>query len=90
MRLSRVGIIVTLALSLLCASLTANAQPAGKVRRVGWLVQSDLDRASREAFLHSLRAMGCVEGQNLVIEYRSGGGTFARRRVTGVPTATVS
>ena len=53
MRLSRVGIIVTLALSLLCVSLTANARPAGK-GRIGWLVQSDLDRASREAFLHSL------------------------------------
>ena len=41
-------------------------------------MQGDLDRASREALLHSLRAMGYVEGQNLVIEYCSGGGTFAR------------
>jgi putative ABC transport system substrate-binding protein len=78
MRLRRVGIIITLALSLLCASRTANAQPAGKVQRIGWLVQGDLDRASRDALLHSLRAMGYVEGHNLVIEYRSGGGTFAR------------
>ena len=30
MRLSRVGIIVTLALSLLCVSLTANARPGGE------------------------------------------------------------
>jgi len=78
MRLSRVGIIITLALGLLCAPLVANAQLAGKVRCIGWLVQGNLDRALREAFLHSLRDMGYVEGQNLVIEYRSAGGAFAR------------
>jgi putative ABC transport system substrate-binding protein len=68
---SAVGCIVTLTLSLLVAPLAAEGQPPTKVARVGWL--SDGIRAGatshlHEAFLHGLRALGYVEGQNLVME----------------------
>src|SRR5262249_19552436 len=80
MRVRPVGIISSLALGLLRVPLTADTQPAGPLRRIGWLVQGNIDSAYREALLHSLRDMGYVEGQNLVIEYRSGGGA-----VEGLP-----
>ena len=74
---SAVGCIVTLTLSMLVASLAAEAQPPTKVARVGWL--SDGIRAGTkshlyEAFLHGLRDLGYVEGQNLVMERRDAEG----------------
>lgn len=61
-----------LALSTLGAGpLSAGAQQAGKVRRIGYL--SAPSRASVEhlvqVFLRALRGLGWVEGQNLIIEY---------------------
>ena len=57
---------------LLAAPLAAVAQQAGKVYRIGYL--SAPTRASVEqvlqAFLRTLRELGWVEGQNLIIEYR--------------------
>jgi putative ABC transport system substrate-binding protein len=56
------------------------AQPAGKVRRIGYL--SAPSRASVsvavDAFLSALRALGWVEGRNLAIEYRWAEGQVAR------------
>src|SRR5438309_4443533 len=70
-----VGCLVTLAL--LVAPLAAAAQPAGNVRRIGWLRPGDFaGPGSVEAFQQGLRDRGYVEGQNLVIEHRSGGGKF--------------
>src|SRR5688500_15640373 len=74
MRCSTVGIIITLALSILVAPLFADAQPPGKqIPRIG-----ELDVASRavnphrrEALLQGLRERGWVEGQTFAIEYRS-------------------
>jgi putative tryptophan/tyrosine transport system substrate-binding protein len=56
------------------APLAAEAQPAGKVWRIGWLSISPptslpAKRVS-EAFLQGLRAHGFVEGQNVIIERR--------------------
>jgi putative ABC transport system substrate-binding protein len=53
--------------------LAAAAQPAGNMRRIGWLHPGDVAGPGRvEAFQQGLRAMGYVEGQNLIIEHRSG------------------
>ena len=62
------------------ASLAAHAQQKGKVYRIGYL--SAPTRASVEgvlqAFLRALRALGWVEGQNLIIEYRWAEGNIER------------
>jgi putative ABC transport system substrate-binding protein len=78
---STIGCIVTLTLSLLAVPLAADAQQPAKVPRVGWL--SDGMRAGarsplHEAFLHGLRNLGYVEGQNLVIERRDAEGKLER------------
>ena len=70
----RAGVLVTLALVLLAASLVANAQPAEKVQRIGWLRHTSPPPPDREALLHGLRDMGYVEGQNLVLDIRHGEG----------------
>ncbi|MGH7331204.1 MAG: ABC transporter substrate-binding protein [Candidatus Rokuibacteriota bacterium] len=59
-------------LLLLAAPLTAGAQPAGQVARIGYLgATSPSESPGRvEAFRRGLRDQGYVEGQNLVIEYR--------------------
>jgi putative ABC transport system substrate-binding protein len=70
--LRTVGCLVTLACSLLVAPCTPDAQPAQKVHRIG-LLSAGSPLSSRvyvEAFQQGLRALGYVEGQNLVIEYR--------------------
>jgi len=58
----------------------AGSQPAGQVRRIGYL--SAPSRASVaaavEAFLTALRALGWVEGRNLVIEFRWAEGQVSR------------
>jgi len=65
--------------SLLAAPLAAEAQPATKVARIGWLGANPAPgRDMREAFLQSLRDLGYVEGRNVVIEYRFAEGTLER------------
>jgi putative ABC transport system substrate-binding protein len=59
---------MTLTLSLLAAPLTAGAQEATHVYRIGLLNSAPTSRV--EAFRQSLRELGYVEGQNLVIESR--------------------
>src|SRR5262249_49949465 len=71
MRRSVIGLITTLVLVILVALLAADAQPAGKVPRIGWLRQGSLPSPQiRDGFQQGLRDLGYVEGQNLVIEYR--------------------
>jgi putative tryptophan/tyrosine transport system substrate-binding protein len=72
MRLHTIGLIVVLALSILAAPLNAEAQPAGKVYRIGVLERTSmaLNAANLAAFRQGMRELGYVEGQNLVIEYR--------------------
>ena len=69
---SAVGVIVTLTLSLLVAPLAAEAPPAGKVPKIGFLYPSSATGAAArfEAFKQGLRELGYIEGQNLVIEPR--------------------
>jgi putative ABC transport system substrate-binding protein len=64
--------IITLTLSLLAAPLTAEAQPAGKVPKIGLLNNSSATANARPfaAFTQTLRELGYIEGQNLTIERR--------------------
>jgi putative ABC transport system substrate-binding protein len=73
---SAIGCIVTLILSLFTAPLAAEAQPAGKVYRIGMLETRStvLNAANIEAFRQGLLELGYQEGQNLEIVYRSSDG----------------
>jgi putative ABC transport system substrate-binding protein len=74
-----IGLAVVLAVSLVLAPLTADAQQAAKIARIGYLVLN-LAAASHltEAFLQGLHDLGYVEGRNIVIEYRSAEGKLER------------
>jgi putative ABC transport system substrate-binding protein len=65
--------------SLLAAPLTAEAQQAAKVARIGYLAANlAASPHLREAFLQGLRDLGYVEGRNVVIEYRDAEGKYER------------
>src|SRR5215470_4389738 len=53
--------------------LAAHAQQPGRVWRIGVLetTSMELNAANFEAFRQSLRDLGYIENQNLIIEYRS-------------------
>jgi putative tryptophan/tyrosine transport system substrate-binding protein len=68
-----IRLLVTFALSILVAALFAAAQPGGKpIPRIGYLQDTSpaADPHRHDAFLQGLRALGWVEGQNPVIDYR--------------------
>jgi putative ABC transport system substrate-binding protein len=60
--------------------LAARAQQAGKVWRVGMLdtTSATLNAKNLDGFRAGMRALGYVEGQNLVIDYRSPDGRLER------------
>jgi len=71
------------ALALLAAPLTAGAQPAGTVYRIGFLANTPPreDPANQRffrVFVQGLRERGWVEGQNTVIEWRYADGRMER------------
>ena len=78
--MKRLPLIVTLALGTLLAPLAADAQQAGKVARIGYVGVSSASAVPHadEAFLHGLRDLGYVEGQNIAIEYRWAEGQLDR------------
>ena len=63
----------------LAAPLAVEAQPAGKVPRIGYL-SSGSATVNPEAFRQGLRELGWVEGQNMAIDYR-----FAEDRFDRLP-----
>jgi putative tryptophan/tyrosine transport system substrate-binding protein len=66
-----IGATVTLIISILLAPLVADAQPAGKVYRIGRLAPGSPEGSPFiESFRQALHERGYIEGQNLVIEYR--------------------
>jgi putative ABC transport system substrate-binding protein len=72
---------MTLTLSLLAVLLAANAQPAGKVPRIGVIVQGVSPGASGDeldVFRQGLRDLGYVEGQTIALEVRWGEGQHER------------
>jgi putative ABC transport system substrate-binding protein len=73
-----------LVVGIVASSVPAEAQPAGKVARLGWLASSSVvptaaDLQKRNAFLNQLRDLGWVEGQNLIIERRFTEGHMERQ-----------
>jgi ABC-type uncharacterized transport system substrate-binding protein len=71
-----VGSIV--ATGLRAAPLAAEAQPAGKVYRIGYLSDRLGPGAFEEAFLRGLRELGYVQGRSIIIEYRWAEGKVER------------
>ena len=66
-------------LALTLAPLAAEAQPAAKVTRIGYMSPNMADWPhTHEAFRQGLRDLGYVEGRNLVIEYRDAEGKLER------------
>jgi putative ABC transport system substrate-binding protein len=61
----------TLLVCLLAGPLAAEAPPAGRVYRVGFLAFAPPDSSLDGAFRQGLRDLGYVEGRNLVIEWRT-------------------
>ncbi len=71
--------IMAFVLGILYVPLTGEAQRPGKVARVGMLSAAQPRTASfLQAFEHRLRDLGYVEGQNLIIEFRTGEGKAER------------
>ena len=64
----RIGLAVVLTLSLFAAPRAAEAQPAAKVWRIGYLTPAEIPRAP---LIEALRELGYVEGQTLRLEVRS-------------------
>jgi putative ABC transport system substrate-binding protein len=77
---STIGCIVTLILSLLTAPLAAQAQQPAQLPRIGYLSATPpaANAGRLEAFRQGLRALGYVEGQNIVIESRYAEGKLER------------
>ena len=67
--MDRRGFIIGAALGLVAAPFAAEAQPAGKVPRVG-VIGDSLTDPTVEAFRQGLRELGYTEGQSIVIEAR--------------------
>jgi putative tryptophan/tyrosine transport system substrate-binding protein len=72
--------LVPLALGLLMAPLAAEAQPVGKVYRIGILGAGTASSSAEvmEVFRQRLRELGWVEGQNIALEWRSAEARFER------------
>ncbi len=70
-RLQPLGV-AALALSLLLAPLAVEAQPAGRVYRIGILLPGPLAPRMHQwdAFRQTLRELGYTEGQNIILEFR--------------------
>src|SRR3984893_19020490 len=100
--ISRRAFISTMAGGLLAPPLAAEAQPTGKVYRIGYLSIGSGPSPRTEALRQGLRELGYIEGKNITIEYRFAQNNVDRLRglatelvglkvdliVTGGPTAT--
>ena len=72
----KLGLVVLM--SVFAVPPLADAQPAGNMRRIGYLASSSATAHPVEPFREALRELGWVEGQNIVIEYRFADGRFER------------
>jgi len=68
MHMRRIGLVLALGLTL--APLVAEAQPAGKIPRIGILRPGSPPDPLVEAFRQGLHELGYAEGRNISIEYR--------------------
>ena len=77
--MDRRAFITGIAGGLLAAPLAAEAQPAGKVWRIGYLGYGyPTEPRDLKVFRQGLRDLGYVEGKNLVIESRSAESSYER------------
>ena len=77
--MDRRAFLSTLAGGLFAAPLTAEAQPAGKIHRIGFLSpSSSADPSILDAFREGLREVGYAEGQNITIASRWAEGKYDR------------
>src|SRR5262245_28596668 len=77
----RIRFLVILVLGFLVAPLAPEAQPPTHVHRIGVLASStrEQDQGYMEPyFLEGMSALGYVEGQNFVLEYRWAEGQYER------------
>jgi len=74
MKLRTIGLISSLVLGLLVIPPLSEAQQAGKVPRVGFLVGSSTAQAADwiDAFRQGLRELGYIEGKTIILEIRGG------------------
>ena len=63
---------VAAAVFLILAPLTAEAQQAENVPRIGYLFQGSKASQRVSGFRQGLRELGYVEGQNITVEYQFG------------------
>lgn len=77
--LKRVGIVALVVAFVMCGRV-AQAQQTAKVLRIGYLTANSVsaEQARLDTFRQGLRALGYVEGRNIVIEYRFTDGKFDR------------
>jgi putative tryptophan/tyrosine transport system substrate-binding protein len=82
MRLSAIGLMLTLALGFLVVPLCSHAQQPGKVYHIGYLSAlfppAEPDWQQRSPFLQGMRELGWIEGQNMVMERRWAARQFER------------
>src|SRR5262249_47959723 len=71
---------VQVSASLLAAPFAVEAQPAGRMYRIGFLRAGPALTAWVEAFEQGLREHGYAVGQNVVIEFRLTDGGFSQVR----------
>ena len=77
---TRLSLVV--AICILAAPFAAYAQQAGKLWRIGYFgASSPATRPFIDAFQQGLRELGYVDGQNIVIEYRSDAADLVRLKV---------
>jgi putative ABC transport system substrate-binding protein len=74
-----VTLLLILALGFLVAPLTVEAQPPKHVPRIGVLITNSraAESTSIAAFHRGLQALGYVEGQNIMLEYRYADATWS-------------
>jgi putative tryptophan/tyrosine transport system substrate-binding protein len=70
--------LVTLSASVLLVPISSLTQPQGRVWRVGVLETTSTNAAFIPAFRNGMHDLGYIEGENLVIEYRSADGRLER------------
>ncbi|MDO8595270.1 MAG: ABC transporter substrate binding protein, partial [Sulfuricaulis sp.] len=75
---TRRKLLIALGAGVLATPFPAFAQPADKVRRIGYLDSMPANNPDgalwREAFIQGLRDLGWIPGRNIEIEYRSASG----------------
>ena len=73
---------ILVAVVLLAVGVTADAQQPKKIPGIGWLTTGFLSTMSarQQAFQQGLRELGCVEGKNILIEWRGADNLPERRQ----------